>query len=280
MAGRRGVLRGGAGGLLAGAAAGGLARPAPAAAAKAGSGFSPLVPAGGWACVTAFHETPDKKQWLNQVFRPAREKVAAGEFGPELGATFEFVTNFEEGGDGIMVCALCPPASVKAWTDFYGAKNPLWEQGRKEGWLAGDFGFFASEVRGVRGPNPPPNMKGKGVGVYDFKCALPYDEWIQSFTSADSDALHAAAGITGSAVGVVSDASGAPGPSKGKGFTGAVWHFHKTGKQAKAFSDKFGAHEEEPFKSIVASGAVQEGFFTKAYTVAEDKEYFDKFPKA
>ena len=91
---------------------------------------------------------------------------------------------------------------------------------------------------------------------------------------------YAAAGITGSAVGVVSDASGAPGPSKGKGFTGAVWHFHKTGKQAKAFSDKFGAHEEEPFKSIVASGAVQEGFFAKAYTVAEDKEYFDKFPKA
>ena len=103
---------------------------------------------------------------------------------------------------------------------------------------------------------------------------------VQRGGDADEDALHAAAGITNSAVGVVSAASGAPDTQKRKGFGGAVYHFHKSGKQAKAFSEKFSAHEEEPFKSIVASGVVKDGFFAKAYTVAEDKEYFDKFPKA
>ena len=284
-AGRRGVLRGGAGGLAAGAAGGlalppgGLARPGPALAAKVVSGFNKDATPGGAACVTAFHETPDKKQWYNEVFTPARDRIAAGEFGPALGATFEYLTLFEEGGDGVMVVSVCPAASAKALTDFYSAKNPLWKEGRKEGWLTGDFGYFANDVQGFRGPSPPPNMKGKGVGVYVFECALPFGEWLPQFTSADSDKLHAAAGITNSAVGIASAASGVPSPAKGKGFTGAVWHFHKTGKQAKAFCDKFSAHDEEPFKSIVGP-VLKEGFFAKPYTVYADKEYPDKIPTA
>ena len=72
-----------------------------------------------------------------------------------------------KGADGgVNVVIVFPSEYTKGIQAFYDQKkNPLWEGGRKDGWLTGDFQqvyFTPTAFRGaVEGPPPP----GKGNGV-------------------------------------------------------------------------------------------------------------------
>lgn len=229
---------------------------------------------------SAFHSTPDAKQWYNDVFLPASTSVASGEVDPDLASTFRFVVGKEVGGDGIFVTAVFPDGpAMKAWEKFYDEKkNPILQEGRKAGWLTGDFGYYLTAGKFFRGakPGPPPPNKGGGIGLYDFELGIPFDAWQGAFTAPEADKLHDKNGIINSVAGLTLGAGGTGIPKTGV----SVWHVHKTAKQADLFCKKFIDHTEEPFASIFADGVVKEGGFAKAYEIIGDTVFVDKLPKA
>lgn len=175
----------------------------------------------------------------------------------------------ETGGDSLAVVIVFPDDKLKTIAPFYDQKkNPLWAQARSDGWLTGEFRQLYGRPqiwRGYPGDQGPPNLKGKAMGIYSAKLGIPLEpDFIASFTSPDSDKLHAANGVTGSLVGTTSAGSDLPEGNL------SVVHFHNNLKQAKGLVDMFN-EKKPPFDEIVAAGVLKEPIRGAAYQVVSDK---------
>jgi len=214
--------------------------------------------------------TPDFDAWY-KVYEGAMNNLTG-----DMASIFRAVC--AKGADGgVNAVIVFPSEYTKGIQAFYDQKkNPLWEGGRKDGWLTGDFQqvyFTPTAFRGaVEGPPPP--GKGNGVTLCATGLSAPYDEWFAEFTSPESDQIHDKYGVIASVAGKVQ-----PG-STGFGKTGgaAVYHQHKTPKQATDFGKFIGAFLTGP--DAPPSLDTSKGLYFNYGGIVADVVYPDKIPKA
>lgn len=240
----------------------------PANAKKIISGSNPAAP--GVTCAFLSHGTPDFDAWY-KVYEGAMNNLTG-----DMASIFRAVC--AKGADGgVNAVIVFPSEYTKGIQAFYDQKkNPLWEGGRKDGWLTGDFQqvyFTPTAFRGaVEGPPPP--GKGNGVTLCASGLSAPYDEWFAEFTSPESDQIHDKYGVIASVAGKVQPGSTGFGKSGGA----AVYHQHKTPKQATDFGKFIGAFLTGP--DAPPSLDISKGFYFNYGGIVADVVYPDKIPKA
>ena len=102
----------------------------------------------------------------------------------------------------------------------------------------------------------------------------PYDEWFAEFTSPESDQIHDKYGVIASVAGKVQPGSTGFGKSGGA----AVYHQHKTPKQANEFGKFAAAFLTGP--DAPPSLDISKGFYFNYGGIVADVVYPDKIPKA
>lgn len=229
--------------------------------------------------------------WYKDAFLPfQKDALHSGEGGgPEFGPSFAkvFDVMVYRGRDGeserCAVAFVHPPDVTETLGKFFvdegkGA-NPFWQIGRDAGWLSGPVTTWQSSTFLFRGVDPktgfPPDLK-KGQGVMIAAAGVKLDiqrEWVPSFTSPETDALHDGAGVFTSAAGnLVRKYSDYP---AGKYKAVCVWHAFKNVNQAKAFDAKFRAANEPPFDDIAQ---ITENFQSFPFEVVADTFYPEYLP--
>lgn len=237
------------------------------------SGSSPVE---GVTVSVQMHRTPDFDKWYEGVFAPAWEGINAGEIGGEAERSVIRYIVLRDEKDGIAVLTVFPSEQLPGTQSFYDQDlNPLWKQGREEGWLTGTFKSFyftPTLFRGAKEGPPPPHQEGKGMLFGGAKLGIAYAEFTQTFTSPEFDELHSVYGVESSVTGPVAPGSLAYSAKLENGSVGVV-HFHETPEQAAALSKLVSEHTEEPFKSAVSSGIFND-IFAYSFTVVKDVERF------
>ena len=144
-----------------------------------------------------------------------------------------------------------PKESSEGLARFFDDSNPFWEEGREAGWLEGPITHYKASPFLVRNPDPKTGLprdlkKGEGIMLAAFGSKISKNDWVQSFTSSDSDVLHDAHGVVSSTASNLN--RGSEFDSRYKSLV-ATHHFKKF-NQAKAFHDKFTSGAEPPFDQI------------------------------
>merc|ERR1712072_635024 len=100
----------------------------------------------------------------------------------------------ETGKDAVLAGLVFETSGLKAVKKFFdNGKSPIFQQGRKDGWLTGKWreNYFAcSDFRGpVPGP-PPQFQKGWGISFGAHGLGVPYKDWLKAFGSPEIGVLH------------------------------------------------------------------------------------------
>lgn len=207
------------------------------------------------------HRTGDVgvDEWYNTVFKPFQDgglhsgEVGGPDSGPAFAKVFDVVVmrGREPVNETVSVAMIHPKESSEGLARFFDDSNPFWEEGREAGWLEGPITHYKASPFLVRNPDPKTGLprdlkKGEGIMLAAFGSKISKNDWVQSFTSSDSDVLHDAHGVVSSTASNLN--RGSDFDSRYKSLV-ATHHFKKF-NQAKAFHDKFTSGAEPPFDQI------------------------------
>ena len=155
-------------------------------------------------------------------------------------------------------------ANVRAFYD--GEANPLWRQGREEGWLVGSLRrdyFEPALYRGQEGP-PPSLAPGAGLTFCGHGLTVGFKTWASYFTSAGADEKHAKLQVTASVAGpLLAGCTNLvpPGP--------AVLHVHSTPAAAAELAASFTADGKE-IKEALNLGVIRLPVYARPAAVVAD----------
>ena len=126
---------------------------------------------------------------------------------PETQVIRQFFVKTEaiEGGDGVLAGIIFANDALPEVIKFFDDKtNPLFQQGRKDGWLTGKWrtNYYRGELfRGSELGPPPKLLKGQGIAYGTHGLGIPFAEWATLFGSPDIAAFHDSCGIIASSAG-------------------------------------------------------------------------------
>ena len=181
----------------------------------------------------------------------------------------------ETRGDKVAVVIVFPNDKLNTVSAFYDQEaNPLWAQGRADGWLTGTFSQrFAEPLiwRGFPGDVGAPPSAGKAIALFETGLTIPFDDWLPSFTAPDVDLFHDKMGVIGSEAGLPLKGSDA-----GEGNLD-VAHWFSTYGQAARFCKDFNARTGEFAFIDTPDAPYKEPIAGTPYTIVDDIINFGAF---
>lgn len=231
------------------------------------TGFTPAD--GSYAVVVTSHGTPDFGEW-RKVFQnfldlPVDQQPAV------LSKSIRIIVGrapVPGQSDNVCVMSVIPTEYAKeVYAFFDDKKNPVFIEGRKEGWLTGTFNrdiFVPQLFRGAKPGPPQPLAKGAGFvfGTHDSK--ISFGDWSKLFTAPEADDFHDSIGVIASVAGP--EIKGASMHSKNGG--PGVVHFTKDASGAQAFVSGF--NNDDFVQANVKAGVVKLPVFLTAGEVTDD----------
>lgn len=224
---------------------------------------------GSYAVAVVSHGTTDYSSW-RKIFQNFLD-LPADQQPTVLSKSIRIIvcrTPMPDKSDGVCVLSVFPTQYAKeVYTFFDDKKNPVFVEGRKEGWLTGTLNkdvYIPQLFRGAKPGPPQPLAKGAGFvfGTHDSK--ISFDEWAKIFTSPEADDFHDSVGVIASVAGYA--AKGASMHSKNSG--PAAVHFTKDAAGAQAFAASF--DNEDLVKQEVKAGVIKLPVFLTAGEVTDD----------